>query len=82
MTKPRPWHKATENPPDIPEDENFGVDYQVKCFNPESGAVETFETEWLWEKEWNCIYPIIAWRETADNIIEFPANSCEDIERD
>lgn len=66
-------------PPEIPESEDFGVDYEVKYRLP-NGQIETTTTEWLWEKEWNCIYPVVAWRE-ENKIVEFPNSnieSCDD----
>ncbi len=54
------WNKFPDTiPPDIPEIENFGIDYEVKYALP-NGKIETTITEWLWEKKWNCIYPVIA----------------------
>lgn len=48
-------------PPDVPQNETFGMDYEVK-FRLPNGATNTTITEWLYEKQWNCIYPVIAWR--------------------
>lgn len=56
------WNKFPNTPPNIPETEDFGIDYEVK-YNLPNGKIETTITEWLWEKKWNCIYPVIAWRE-------------------
>ena len=57
------WHKYPEiAPPDIPESENFGIEYDVKYKLP-NGRIETTTTEWLYDKTWNCIYPVIAWKE-------------------
>ncbi len=65
------WIKCKDKlPPDIPENEDFGVEYEVRYILP-NGKVETMITEWLWEKKWNCIYPVIAWRE-YNSIIRFP----------
>ena len=51
------WNKFPDTiPPNIPETENFGIDYEVKYVLP-NGKIETTITEWLWEKKWNCIYP-------------------------
>ena len=64
------WNKFPEtSPPDIPETENFGVEYEVKYRLP-NGKIEIIETEWLWDKTWNIIYPVIAWR-NYNQIIEF-----------
>ena len=53
------WHLyPNETPPDIPEDEDFGVEYEVRYRLP-NGKVKTMITEWLWERQWNCIYPVI-----------------------
>lgn len=46
------WNKFPNTPPDIPETENFGIDYEVKYKLP-NGKIETTITEWLWEKKWN-----------------------------
>lgn len=43
------WNKFPNTPPDIPETENFGIDYEVKYKLP-NGKIETTITEWLWEK--------------------------------
>ena len=70
-------------PPEISESEDFGVDYEVKYRLP-NGQIETTITEWLWEKEWNCIYPVVAWRE-ENKIVEFSYNNieyCDDVEND
>ena len=70
-------------PPEISESEDFGVDYEVKYRLP-NGQIETTITEWLWEKEWNCIYPVVAWREES-KIVEFPNSnieSCDDIDNE
>ena len=48
-------------PEDIPEKESFGVDYEVKYIDT-NGQINQMETEWLWTREWNCIYPVVAWR--------------------
>ena len=50
--------------------EDFGVEYEVRYRLP-NGIIETMVTEWLWEKRWNCIYPVIQWRE-YNPIIVFP----------
>ncbi len=64
------WNNFPEiSPPDIPETEDFGVEYEVKYRLP-NGKIETIETEWLWDKTWNIIYPVIAWR-NYNQIIEF-----------
>lgn len=66
------WNKFPDiMPPEIPETEDFGVNYEVKYKSP-NGKIETTVTEWLWEKEWNCVYPVIAWREYSPII---PFNS-------
>lgn len=58
-----PWNKYPDvTPPDIPDDEDFGIEYEVKYRLP-NGKIEITETEWLWEKKWNLIYPVVAWRE-------------------
>lgn len=57
-------------PPDVPKNEDFGVEYEVRYRLP-NGIIETMVTEWLWEKKWNCIYPVIQWRE-YNPIIVFP----------
>jgi len=63
QTEHRMWHKFPEVvPSDIPESEDFGVEYEVKYQLP-NGVIESTVTEWLWERAWNCIYPVIAWRE-------------------
>lgn len=57
------WHKYPEEiPPDIPPNENFGIDYEIRYRLPD-GKIETCVTEWLWEREWNCIFPVTQWRE-------------------
>lgn len=80
----RKWNRFPDVvPPNIPESEDFGVDYEVKYRLP-NGQIETTITEWLWEKEWNCIYPVIAWRE-ENKIVEFPNNnikSCDEVENE
>ena len=44
------WHLyPNETPPDIPEDEDFGVEYEVRYRLP-NGKVKTMITEWLWGK--------------------------------
>lgn len=43
------WNKFPNTPPDIPETEDFGIDYEVKYKLP-NGKIETTITEWLWEK--------------------------------
>ena len=64
------WNNFPEtSPPDIPETEDFGVEYEVKYRLP-NGKIEIIETEWLWDKTWNIIYPVIAWR-NYNQIIEF-----------
>ena len=45
------WHKyPDEIPPDIPESEDFGVEYEVRYQLP-NGTIRTMITEWLWEKK-------------------------------
>ena len=45
------WHLyPNETPPDIPEDEDFGVEYEVRYRLP-NGKVKTMITEWLWERQ-------------------------------
>ncbi len=67
------WVKCRDKlPPDIPDSEDFGVEYEVRYVLP-NGKVETTITEWLWERKWNCIYPVIAWRE-YNPIIQFSFN--------
>ena len=52
------WNNFPEtSPPDITETEDFGVEYEVKYRLP-NGKIETIETEWLWDKTWNIIYPV------------------------
>ena len=63
------WNNFPEISPNIPEAEDFGVEYEVKYRLP-NGKIETIETEWLWDKTWNIIYPVIAWR-NYNQIIEF-----------
>ena len=58
-----------EIPPDIPDNEDFGIEYRVKIILP-NGQTFITETEWLWEKEWNCIYNVIAWQK-INKIIPF-----------
>ena len=54
------WNAYPNNtPPDIPQDENFGIEYEVKYRLPD-GTIKTDITEWLWDRTWNCIYPVIA----------------------
>lgn len=68
------WNKYPNiTPPDIPETEDFGVEYEVKYKLP-NGCVKSTITEWLWEKQWNCRYPVIAWRE-CKTIIPFSSKS-------
>ncbi|MFR4368944.1 MAG: hypothetical protein ACLT4F_09205 [Clostridia bacterium] len=43
------WNKFPNTPPDIPETEDFGIDYEVKYKLP-NGKIETTITEWLLEK--------------------------------
>lgn len=78
------WNRFPDvMPPNIPGTEDFGVDYEVQYRLP-NGQIETTVTEWLWEKEWNCIYPVVAWRE-ENKIVEFPNNnikSCDDVENE
>ena len=65
------WHDALkESPPDIPEDEDFGVEYEIMYRLPNGELVMTI-VEWLWEKQWNCKYPVVKWRE-YNPVIEFP----------
>ena len=65
------WHLyPNEIPPDIPEYEDFGVEYEVRYRLP-NGKIKTTITEWLWERQWNCIYPVIQWR-SYNPIIKFP----------
>lgn len=65
------WHSyPKEMPPAIPENENFGIEYEIQYKLP-NGKIKTDITEWLWEKEWNCIYPVIKWKE-YNPIIKFP----------
>lgn len=65
------WNKyPNEIPANIPDDEDFGVEYEVRYRLP-NGSIETTITEWLWEQKWNCIYPVIQWRE-YNPIISFP----------
>ena len=56
-------------PADIPETEDFGIEYEVKYKTP-NGEIKTMITEWLWKREWNCIYPVIAWKQ-HNSIISF-----------
>lgn len=57
------WYKYPDiTPPDNPDSEDFGVDYEVKCRLP-NGKIEITTAEWLWTNEWNIIYPVIAWKE-------------------
>ena len=44
--------------------------YEVRYRLP-NGKVEAMITEWLWERQWNCIYPVIQWR-NYNPIIKFP----------
>lgn len=44
------WNKFPNTPPNIPETEDFGIDYEVK-YNLPNGKIETTITEWLWEKK-------------------------------
>ena len=68
------WNKYPNiTPPDIPETEDFGVEYEVKYKLP-NGCVKSTITEWLWENQCNCIYPVIAWRE-CKTIIPFSPKS-------
>lgn len=57
-------------PDDIPDDESFGVDYEVKYIDTD-GKIKKMETEWLWSREWNSKCPVIAWR-PINKIIPFP----------
>ena len=54
----------------LPEDEDFGVEYEFRYRLP-NGKVKTMITEWLWERQSNCIYPVIQWR-NYNPIIKFP----------
>ena len=64
------WIKCEDRlPPDIPEDEDFGVEYEIKYVLP-NGKIEKTITEWLYERIWNCRYTVIARRE-YNKIIPF-----------
>lgn len=68
------WFKCEDRlPPDIPEDESFGVEYEIKYKLP-NGKIEKTVTEWLYDKTWNCCYPVIAWRD-YNKIIAFPCRT-------
>lgn len=41
------WNKFPNTPPNIPETEDFGIDYEIKYKLP-NGKIETTITEWLW----------------------------------
>lgn len=57
------WNKFPDvMPPDNPNTENFGVEYEVKYILP-NRKIENTITEWLWTNEWNLIYPVIEWKE-------------------
>lgn len=76
MSKLNPWILCKDRlPEDIPENESFGVEYEVK-FVDRSGNIHITETEWLWEKEWNSCCPVIAWRPII-KVIPFPVKSEE-----
>lgn len=53
---------ADRLPNNIPEDKDFGVEYEV-VFIDENFQPRVEVLEWLWERKWNCKYPVIAWRE-------------------
>ena len=56
------WNKFPDlTPPDNPDSENFGTDYDVKYRLP-NGKIEITTTEWLCSNEWNIIYPVTAWK--------------------
>ena len=77
----KPWNAYPSNtPPDIPQDENFGIEYEVKYRLPD-GTIKTDITEWLWDRTWNCIYPVIAWKE-YDKIIHFAKENDTDLENE
>lgn len=68
------WIKCEDRlPPDIPEDEDFGIEYEIKYKLP-NGKIEKMITEWLYDKTWNCFYPVISWRE-YNQIIPFPCKN-------
>ena len=46
------------------EEEDFGVEYVIQYLLP-NGKTQTTIAEWLPEKSWNCIYPVLAWHEYA-----------------
>lgn len=74
MSNKNPWILCRDKlPEDIPEDEPFGVEYEVKYIDKDN-KIKTTITEWLWEKEWNCVCPVIAWR-PYNKIIKFPGNN-------
>ena len=59
------WNRFPDNiPPDVPEEEDFGVEYVIQYLLP-NGKTQTTIAEWLPEKSWNCIYPVLAWHEYA-----------------
>lgn len=68
------WHLyPNEVPPDIPKNEDFGIEYEIRYRLP-NGKIETMITEWLWEKQWNCIYPVIQWKE-YNPIVKFQSKT-------
>ena len=59
------WNRFPDNiPPDVPEEDDFGVEYVIQYLLP-NGKTQTTIAEWLPEKSWNCIYPVLAWHEYA-----------------
>lgn len=64
------WHRYPDDvPPDVPSSKHFGVDYEVKYLRTDIDSdpqlTQMTVSEWLPDKTWNCIYPVIAWRECA-----------------
>lgn len=74
------WHKSYEKPPDVPETENFGIEYEVQ-YRDFNGQINVIETEWLTDKTWNCHYPVIAWRE-INKIVPFAKDNIQDSDID
>lgn len=57
------WIKCTDRlPPDCPVEDEFETEYEIKYLQTD-GLVGIDVTEWREERSWNCMYPVIAWRE-------------------
>lgn len=59
----------TQLPPPIPDEDDFGIEYEIEYRLP-NGKTEKTITEWLYDNTWNCIYPVIRWKE-VQKVIPF-----------